>query len=165
MAMAGSGFAHRLKRWIYRGDRPDSIAKALNRFWGNRYRSGGPLARSRDVELEITGRSTGRTVAFPIVLADYDGATYAVSMLGARANWVLNLQAADGRAILRHGAAVPVRLVEVPAAQRPPILRRYLQVAPGARPHIPVARSAPVDDFAAIAADYPVFRVEGFALD
>ena len=46
-----------------------------------------------------------------------------------------------------------------PAPERPALTKRYLDVAPGARPHVPVDRRAPLADFAAIAADYPVFRV------
>jgi hypothetical protein len=44
-------------------------------------------------------------------------------------------------------------------AERPPIVRRYLTLAPGARPHIPVDRSASLDDFATIAGRIPVFRI------
>jgi hypothetical protein len=61
---------------------------------------------------------------------------------------------------LRHGRRESVSLVEVDPALRAPILRRYLALAPGARPHIPVDRGAPLRDFEAIAADYPVFRIE-----
>lgn len=100
-------------------------------------------------------------IAFPIVLADLDGQWYAVSMLGDQANWVRNVRAADGRAVVVHGHATDVRLVEVPVGERAAILRRYLQVAPGARPHVPVSRSAPLADFAAIADRYPMFRVDG----
>jgi hypothetical protein len=39
------------------------------------------------------------------------------------------------------------------------ILRRYLAVAPGARPHIPIDRDAPVTEFESIAQAYPVFCV------
>jgi hypothetical protein len=53
-----------------------------------------------------------------------------------------------------------VSLVEVDPALRAPILRRYVALAPGARPHIPVDRRAPLHDFEAIAADYPVYRIE-----
>jgi hypothetical protein len=74
-------------------------------------------------------------------------------------NWVRNLRAADGHAVLRHGRSETIRLTEVPAADRAPILRRYLQVAPGARPHIPVDRKAPLADFEPISPDYPVFRI------
>jgi hypothetical protein len=52
-----------------------------------------------------------------------------------------------------------VRLEEVDARACAPILRRYLQVAPGARAHIPVDRRAPLAEFEQIAAQYPVFLV------
>lgn len=69
------------------------------------------------------------------------------------------MRAAGGDAVLRHGRGEPVHLVDVPMNERPPILRRYLADAPGARPHIPVDRRAPQEAFEAIATDYPVFRV------
>jgi hypothetical protein len=81
-------------------------------------------------------------------------------MLGRDTNWVRNLRAAGGLAVLKHGRREPVRLVEVDAGDRAPILRRYLAVAPGARPHVPVDRDAPLEAFEEIAADYPVYRVE-----
>jgi hypothetical protein len=42
-----------------------------------------------------------------------------------------------------------------------PVLRRYLAIAPGARPHIPVDRRAPLSEFEGIAHQYPVFRIRG----
>jgi len=47
--------------------------------------------------LEVRGRRTGRTVSLPVVVADYGGARYLVSMLGENANWVRNVRAANGR--------------------------------------------------------------------
>ena len=84
---------------------------------------------------------------------------YLVSMLGKNPNWVRNLKAASGRAVLCHGRREAIHLEEVDPSVRAPILRRYLQVAPGARPHIPVDRRAPLAEFQRIARDYPVFRV------
>jgi hypothetical protein len=92
-------------------------------------------------------------------MADLAGQWYLVSMLGEYCNWVLNVRAAGGQAVIRHGRAINCRLVEVPSAERPEILRRYLRKVPGARPHVPVSRHAPAADFAAIAPRYPVFRV------
>ena len=152
-----------VKRWLYRGDRPNAVARTLNRFWSARFGSGGRLARTRDVELIVTGRSSGRSLAFPIVLADINDTWYAVSMLGANANWVRNVRVAGGAATIRHGQSWDVHLAEVPVPQRAPILKRYLDVAPGARPHVPVDRSEPVEAFVPIAADFPVFRVDGCA--
>lgn len=54
-------------------------------------------------------------------------------MLGEDANWVRNVRAAGGRAVLRHGRREAVMLEDVEPAQRAPVLRRYLAVAPGAR--------------------------------
>lgn len=49
--------------------------------------------------------------------------------------------------------------VEDFSGDRAAILRRYLELAPGARPFFPVDRHAPLDEFERIVNDYPVFRV------
>ena len=84
---------------------------------------------------------------------------YLVSMLGNDANWVRNVRAARGRAVLRRRGREEVRLVEVAPADRAPILRRYLAVAPGARAHLPVDRHAPLAEFERIADQFPVFQI------
>ncbi|WES63710.1 nitroreductase/quinone reductase family protein [Microbacter sp. GSS18] len=150
-----------MKRLIYRGDRPGPVARALNGFWARQYRKGGALARDRDVTLEVRGRSSGRPLQFPVVLADHEGHWYLVSMLGEQANWVRNVRAGDGRAIIRHDGEHDVTLAEVAVAERAPILRRYLDVAPGARPHLAAERGAPPAAFERIAAEHPVFRIDG----
>jgi hypothetical protein len=82
-------------------------------------------------------------------------------MLGDRTNWVRNVAANGGRAVLRRRRRDPVdvELVEVDPADRAPILKRFLALAPGGRPHIPVDRHAPLAEFARIAPAHPVFRV------
>jgi hypothetical protein len=111
------------------------------------------------VTLEVTGRRSGRAISFPLVMAVVDGERYLVSMLGADVAWVRNLRAADGRALLRQGRSEHVRLAEIPVEERAPVLKAYLKRAPGARPHISVDKDAPLEEFAAIAAQIPVFRV------
>src|SRR5262245_24402541 len=145
-------------RWLYRGGRPHWFARLQNRASAAAYGAG--IWPSRVAALDITGRRSSRVVTFPIVIAELDGERYLVSMLGERANWVSNVRADGGRAVLRHGRREAVRLEEVPVAERVPILRRYLDVAPGGRPHISVTRGAPDEDFEHIAADVPVFRIE-----
>ena len=49
--------------------------------------------------------------------------------------------------------------------ERAAIIKRYVEKVPGARPHIPVDRHAPVADFEAISQDYPVFRVDAAGAD
>ena len=145
------------KRWEYRGGRPNLLAKIQNRFWAILHAAG--IFPQRYVTLEVAGRKSGKTVSFPLAMATVGGERYLVSMLGKDANWVKNVRAAGGYATLRHGRSEPVRLVEVDAALRAPIIKAYLQIAPGARPHIPVDKDAPLSAFEKIAADFPVFRI------
>lgn len=53
-----------------------------------------------------------------------------------------------------------MRLVEVPVASRAPIIKRYLFFALGARPHMQVGWRDRLAAFDAVAAVYPVFRVD-----
>ncbi len=146
-----------LHRWLYRGGRPNPIARLLNRFWAAVHARG--IAPGYLVTLEVTGRRSGRRISFPLVMTVLDGERFLVSMLGTEAQWVKNVKAADGHAVLRHGRAEQVRLEEIAVAKRAPVLRVYLQRAPGARPHIPVGKDAPLAEFEAIAPATPVFRV------
>jgi hypothetical protein len=108
--------------------------------------------------LEVRGHKSGRTISFPVVVADYQGERYLVAMLGQKANWVRNLRA-DGRAVLRRGRPEAVSLVEDLSDKRAAVLRRYLELAAGARPFFPIHRDAPLDEFERIVDQYPVFRV------
>ena len=149
---------YELKRWMYRTGRPGVLARVMNRISAVQF-SAGVLSPAHAVTLEVPGRRTGRLISFPVAIADYEGGRYLVSMLGNDANWVRNVRAADGRVALRRRGREEVRLEEVPPGERAPILRRYLAVAPGARPHVPVDRHAPPEEFERIADQYPVFRI------
>lgn len=116
-------------------------------------------APQRLCSLEVRGRRSGRMISFPVVVADHEGERYLVAMLGEEVNWVANVRAAGGRAVLSHGGREEVLLEEVDPKDRAPIIKRYLELAPGARAHIPVDPSAPVQDFEPIAAGHPVFRI------
>jgi deazaflavin-dependent oxidoreductase (nitroreductase family) len=142
---------------MYQGGQPNWWARPLNRLDAV---IGRLLPTTRMVTLEVTGRHTGRRVSLPLAVADYEGERYLVSMLGEDTNWVRNVRAAGGRAVLRRGRRRDaVHLDEVDVGARAPILQRYLDRAPGARPHIPVSRNAPLVEFDRIAAQYPVFRL------
>jgi hypothetical protein len=143
-------------RAMYAGGHGNATAKRFARLWNRALRLG--LLPQRWVSLEVVGRRSGTMTRFPIGMADVAGQWYLVSMLG-ECNWVRNVRAAGGRATLRRRTARPVWLVEVPAAERAPILKRFVEKAPGGRPHIPVDRHEPVAAFEAIAAEHPVFRV------
>ena len=146
------------KRWMYRGGRPNILAKIQNRFWAILHSLG--IFPDRFVTLEVVGRKSGKMVSFPLAMTVMNGERYLVSMLGEETNWVRNVRAANGKARLVHGISEQVILEEVDIGQRAPILKAYLQIAPGARPHIPVNKNATLSEFESIASQYPVFRVE-----
>ena len=111
------------------------------------------------ITLEVPGRKSGRTISLPLVMVVVAGGRYLVSMLGEEANWVQNVRAAGGEATLRHGRREEVLLKEVPENRRAPVLKAYLKRAPGARPHFPVGKDAPLTEFEQVVSRFPVFRV------
>jgi hypothetical protein len=149
------------RRWLYRGSHPNWFARLQNRATAIAFAAG--ITPRRGAELRVRGRRTGNVISFPVAIADFEGERYLVSMLGANVNWVRNLRAADGKAELVHGRHESVRLEEIAARDRAPIIRRYLEIAPGARPHIPVDRKAPLADFERVSPEYPVFRIHAEA--
>jgi deazaflavin-dependent oxidoreductase (nitroreductase family) len=150
------GVISAIQRWQYRGGRPGWSARVTNRLGALSFAAG--IGPNRAATLEVRGHKSGRTISFPVVVADYQGERYLVAMLGQKTNWVRNLRA-DGRAVLRRGRREHVSLVEDLSDKRAAILRRYLELAPGARPFFPIDRHAPLKDFEPIVDLYPVFRV------
>jgi hypothetical protein len=67
--------------------------------------------------LEVTGRRSGHTVSLPVVVAVVAGQRYLVSMLGEGVQWVKNVRAAGGKAVLHSGSREEVYLEEVPVDQ------------------------------------------------
>jgi len=144
-------------RAMYPGGRANDTARRFARFWATVFSTG--MMPRRWVTLEVRGRRSGRTARFPLGMARFAGHWYVVSMLGERCNWVQNVRAAHGLVTLRHGRAMRCQLQELPASERPLVLKRYLQQVPGARPHFPVSQHAGVSSFEQIAGRYPVFLV------
>lgn len=147
-----------LKRWMYHGGRPNILAKIQNRGWAIIHALG--ILPDRFVTLEVVGRKSGKTISFPLAMTRVNGERYLIPMLGEKTNWVQNVRAAGGKARLVHGIREQVLLEEVDIRQKAPILKAYLQIAPGARPHIPVSKDAPVLEFKNMATRYPVFRLK-----
>jgi hypothetical protein len=144
-------------RDMYAGQRGNATARRFACLWSTLFAWG--VAPRRWVTLEVVGRRSGKMLRFPLGEADLDDRRYLVSMLGNDCNWVRNVRAANGQASLVRRRRVRCLLVEVPVDERAPIIKRYLQQVPGARPHIPVDRDADITEFEMIAPDYPVFQV------
>lgn len=145
------------KKWLYRNGRPNRVAAVLNRCWAAIHALG--FARNWLVTLEVVGRKSGRTISLPLVMAVVEGERYLVSMLGAEVEWVRNVKAAGGKAILRHGCREEILLEELPEDQRAPVLKEFLNRAPGARAHFPIDKDASLPEFRNVSSQFPVFRV------
>jgi deazaflavin-dependent oxidoreductase (nitroreductase family) len=149
---------HPLLRLFYRDWRPTRIGRLVNRLasWWSLL----GLSPREMAVLEVRGRASGRRRSIPVVVATVEHKRYLVSMLGAESDWVKNVEAAHGDAVLRQGRARPVQLVGVPPAERAPVLSEYVRVATSGRRHFPVALGAPLSEFQMIAERYPVYRID-----
>jgi hypothetical protein len=144
------------RRALYAGSHPTEKAKAIHHRFIH-----GPQPRLLPIAavLQVRGRNSGNIVDLPLAIIRFHGAWYVASMLEGTCNWVENVRAANGQARLLHGRWRDVSLVEVPASERAPILKRYLVFAWSARSHFSINWRAPIEDFERIAPLHAVFRV------
>ncbi|HET7207161.1 MAG TPA: nitroreductase family deazaflavin-dependent oxidoreductase [Terriglobales bacterium] len=145
-------------RLFYRDWRPTHLGKLVNRMTA--WMSGKGLTPPILLTLEVRGRRSGQLRDTVLVVTEHEGQRYLVSMLGDDSDWVRNVRAAGGRALVKRGQSRPVQLTEIPAGERAPILKAYCQVATSGREHFPVAHDAPLSEFDAVAERYPVFRID-----
>ncbi len=145
-------------RFLYRDWRPTRLARIWNGAFA--WLSGVGLTPEILLTLQTRSPDSGRLVSTVLAVADVQGERHLVSMLGDGSQWVRNVRAADGEAFVKRGRSRPVRLVELPAQGRAPILKAWCQIATSGRRHLPVPHDAPLSAFEKIAADYPVFRID-----
>ena len=140
---------------FYKGRSATVLGKGFSRFWAAWASLG--LPPRRQLALEVTGRKTGRPHKLAVVVATLEGQQYLVSMLGD-CEWVKNVRAKD-EAFIISGSRRKVRLEEASVDARAPIIKEYIRLAPGARPHIGLGTNATIEDCQRVAADYPVFHI------
>lgn len=138
--------------------RPDWFTRhLLNPFLRLLMRLGISVLGSR--VLEHRGRRSGAAYRTPVNLLRLDSKEYLVAARG-ETEWVRNVRAADGRLVLLLGRRRQERTaVEVPVADRPPLLRAYLRrwkfevgmFFEGVGP------DSTDQELAAVAGDHPVF--------
>jgi F420H(2)-dependent quinone reductase len=120
------------------------------------------------VVLEVPGRRSGLIRRNTLVKASHDGNDYLVALAG-ESEWVRNVRAADGEVVIGRRRRRAARLIEVPPADRPPVLRAYL-LRWGRQPNSPavqhearlffgVSGDPSAEELAAISEFYPVFRI------
>jgi hypothetical protein len=113
--------------------------------------------------------TSGTLRRLPILRTPHEGADYLVSLAG-ESEWVRNLRAAHGEAVIQRGRARRAHLVELPTADRPAIIAAYLRAAKARSSAASYAKQAqsyfglaaePSDaQIADVAEYYPVFRIE-----
>lgn len=145
-------------RYFYRNWHPTLIGRMWSRAYA--WLSGLGLTPSFLLTLQVRSRSNGRLLPTILVVTNYRGRRYLVSMLGNNSEWVRNVRAAGGQAFIKRGRSLPVILTEIQPEKRAPILKAWCQVATSGRNHLPILWDAPVSAFETISADYPVFRID-----
>jgi len=111
--------------------------------------------------LEVRGRKSGEPRRVPVNPLSLDGARYLVAPRG-HTQWVRNLRAAGEGYLLLGSRRDHFTAVEVPDAEKEPILRAYLrrwkwevgQFFDG------IGAESPSEELARIAPDHPVFRIQ-----
>ena len=137
--------------------RPMKLTQLMNRFMSGLASLG--LTPSRMITLEVKGRRSGQPRSTVVNEVEYEGERYLVSPRG-EAEWVRNVRAAGGEAVIRHRGRRPVRLEEVAPEGRAPILKKYLgENAMSTRQHFGIDPKAEIVEFEAIAGRHPVFRI------
>jgi deazaflavin-dependent oxidoreductase (nitroreductase family) len=117
------------------------------------------------VSLEVLGRRSGKPRTVPVTWAEIDENRYLVSLNG-ESDWVRNVRAAGGRAVIRRRGRFAVRLQEVVVSERAPVLKAYLDKRAMLRSPAMLARQSfglephpPIEKLETLAERYPVFRI------
>lgn len=118
--------------------------------------------------LTVPGRTSGQPRSTPVNLMGLDGERYLVAPRG-NTQWVRNVRAAGGHAVLRRRRARRVLLEELPVEERAPVIAAYLEQgrrrggatteAGQARSYFGLEPGAPVDEVARVSDRYPVLRI------
>jgi len=109
--------------------------------------------------LQVRGRKSGRVYSTPVNLLQVGGKPYLVAPRGTT-QWVRNADA-SGEVVLKRGSARrKYRLRPIPDAEKPEILKLYLDSYKSAvQRYFPVPAGSPAAAFRDIAANYPVFEL------
>jgi deazaflavin-dependent oxidoreductase (nitroreductase family) len=138
-------------------NKPTAMAKAKNSFVSRLASLG--LAPGGTVTIETKGRKTGLTRSNAVTVVEVDGQRYLVAPRG-ETEWVRNVRAAGGEAVLRQRSRRPVRLEELPVEQRAAIIKPYLKkTAMATKGEFGLDPDADISEFECIAPKHPVFRI------
>jgi deazaflavin-dependent oxidoreductase (nitroreductase family) len=137
--------------------KPSGAVKLMNSIVGRLASIG--LVPMSTVMLQVKGRRSGQIRSTPVSWIEHEGQRYLVAPRG-NTEWVRNVKAAGGEAVLKSRKTEPVRLEEVPVEQRAPIIKTYLKkTAMVTKREFGLDPDAPVEEFEKIAPAHPAFRI------
>jgi deazaflavin-dependent oxidoreductase (nitroreductase family) len=102
---------------------PTAVERAFNRAFG--FLVGLGLGFSHNYLLQVRGRKSGKIYSTPIDLLELGGKRFVVAPRG-RTQWVRNAEAAGEVTLKKGKTRVKFRLRTIPDADKPQILKAYL---------------------------------------
>jgi deazaflavin-dependent oxidoreductase (nitroreductase family) len=137
--------------------KPNAFERWFNRMFGVMVGLG--LGLRHNYLLQVRGRKSGKVYSTPVDLLDLCGKRYLVAPRG-RTQWVRNAEAAGEVTLKRGEFRKTFRLQPVPDADKPEILKAYLDsFKPTVQRYFPVPAGSPPEAFAKVAKDYPAFEL------
>jgi deazaflavin-dependent oxidoreductase (nitroreductase family) len=136
---------------------PSAAERLFNRIFG--FLVGLGLGFSYNYLLEVRGRKSGKVYSTPINLLELNGKRFLVAPRG-RTQWVRNTEAAGEVTLKRGRTRQKYRLRPVPDAEKPEILKAYLDTFKReVQRYFPVPAGSPPTAFVELASSYPVFEL------
>jgi deazaflavin-dependent oxidoreductase (nitroreductase family) len=136
---------------------PTVVERIFNRVFG--FLVGIGLAFPYNYLLQVRGRKSGKLYATPINLLEFKGKRFLVAPRG-RTQWVRNAEAAGVVTLQRGSARLTFRLRPLAEAEKPEILKAYLDRFKSAvQRYFVVAAGSPAEAFAELTESYPAFEL------
>jgi deazaflavin-dependent oxidoreductase (nitroreductase family) len=137
--------------------RETPVERVFNRVYGFLVRIG--IGAGYNYVLETRGRKSGQTYTTPVNLLEMDGRRYLVSARG-ETGWARNARAVGIVVLSKGGKRMQLRARELPIADRPPMLKEFLdRYAAQVQRFFAVPKGSPVDAFSEMASRAPVFEL------
>ena len=136
---------------------PNTLTKKISSFLG--WLAARGIGPKRMVCLEHKGRVSGDTRSTAVNWTQLDGLRYLVAPRG-ETQWVRNVRADGGRAVLRRGGnSETVRLEEIPVEGRAPIIKQYVGENKIIKGQFGLEPDDSIEQYNGIAANHPTFQI------
>ena len=137
--------------------KPNTLAKKMSSFLG--WLAARGIGPKRMVRLEHKGRVSGGLRSTAVNWTEHDGQRYLVAPRG-ETQWVRNIRADGGRAVLRRGGnSETVRLEEIPVEGRAAIIKQYVGENKIVKGQFGLEPDDPIEKYIGIAANHPAFLI------